>query len=191
MLYGLCGNATVGLQSRTTRLVIPRAHDCCTILLGSKELFQQHFGDNPSQPFGSIGYLERGDYFLRTECDDDQIAYGDPFAALVEKYGKDNAQYIWEQMHPTGREPEDNRVAFIEIPETAHLGAARQFRQKAAAEGKECLSIEGSLKLIRNAIDGDWSTEEFLIVEPGQQTTGIYDGEEIIRAEPGSTDKTD
>ena len=35
LLYGLCGNATNGLQTRQTRLVLPRAHDCCTILLGS------------------------------------------------------------------------------------------------------------------------------------------------------------
>ncbi len=188
LLYGLCGNATVGLQARKTRLVLPRAHDCCTILLGSKERFQQHFGDNPSRPFGSIGYLERGDYFLRTECGDNQIAYGDPFAALVEKYGEDNARYIWEQMHPAGLEPEHNQVAFIEISETAHLGAAKLFQQKAVAEGKECLSVEGNLQLIRSLLNGDWPAEDFLVVEPGQQTTGIYDGEEIIGAEPGPPD---
>ena len=59
--YGLCGNATVGLEARDTRVVIPRAHDCCTLFLGSKEKFHQHFKDNPSQPFSSPGYTERGD----------------------------------------------------------------------------------------------------------------------------------
>ena len=35
--YGLCGNSCVGISARDTQVVIPRAHDCCTIFLGSKE----------------------------------------------------------------------------------------------------------------------------------------------------------
>ena len=93
-----------GCRAHKTRLVIPRAHDCCTILLGSKQRFQEHFGDNPSRPFGSVGYLERGSYFVRTDLEDGQIQYGDPFAALVEQYGEDNARYIWESMHPADLE---------------------------------------------------------------------------------------
>ena len=60
LLFGLCGNSTVGLQARRTRLVIPRAHDCCTILLGSRAKFTEHFGAAPSTPFSSAGYIERG-----------------------------------------------------------------------------------------------------------------------------------
>mgnify|MGYP001112206213 FL=1 len=70
LLYGLCGNAAVGLRARNIRLVIPRAHDCCTILLGSKERFQEHFQANPSMPFSSVGYLERGSYYIRTDDGD-------------------------------------------------------------------------------------------------------------------------
>jgi hypothetical protein len=55
LLYGLCGNACVGLRARSSRLVIPRAHDCCTILLGSKKRFRELFEDNPSTPFSSTG----------------------------------------------------------------------------------------------------------------------------------------
>ena len=94
-----------GLAGRKTKLVLPRAHDCCTILLGSKERFQEHFQDNPSTPFSSVGYLERGSYYLRTEGGDRQIQYGDQFAALVEQYGEDNAKYIWESMHPENADP--------------------------------------------------------------------------------------
>ena len=41
LVYGLCGNSTVGLKARDLPLVIPRAHDCCTLFLGSKDLFQE------------------------------------------------------------------------------------------------------------------------------------------------------
>ena len=60
LLFGLCGNATVGLRAGRTPLVMPRAHDCATVLLGSRAAFRQaavgqddagkplrHFGDQP------------------------------------------------------------------------------------------------------------------------------------------------
>jgi hypothetical protein len=191
LLYGLCGNATVGLRAGKTRLVIPRAHDCCTILLGSKQRFQEHFGDNPSRAFGSVGYLERGSYFVRTDLGDGQIHYGDQYAALVEQYGEDNARYIWETMYPRELEEQNNQVAFIDIPETAQLGAEQRFREKAAAEGKECLHVEGSLDLIRKLLNGDWDADDFLIVGPGERTAGVYDWQEVIRAEISVSDDAD
>ena len=180
LLYGLCGNATIGLQSRKTRLVLPRAHDCCTILLGSRDRFREHFQDNPSQPFSSVGYLERGNYFIRTE--DGQIHFGDQYAALVEQYGDENAKYIWENMHPEGLTPEGDRVVFIELPETAGLGHSERFRAKAEQAGKSCVQLDGSLRLIRQLVDGEWNPAEFLMVEPGQQTAGVYDWTEVVRA---------
>ena len=101
LLFGVCGNATVGIQARRTRLVIPRAHDCCTILLGSKASFTEHFGKAPSTPFSSAGYIERGSYFLRTEDDGSaHVQMGDSYQALVEKYGEEDAKYIWAEMYP-------------------------------------------------------------------------------------------
>ena len=57
--YGLCGNSTLGLEARRFPLVIPRAHDCTTLFLGSKEAFQEHFGPNPSQTWASVGWSRR------------------------------------------------------------------------------------------------------------------------------------
>jgi len=182
LLYGLCGNAAVGLRARNVRLVIPRAHDCCTILLGSKERFQEYFQANPSMPFSSVGYLERGSYYIRTDDGDGQIRYGDQYAALVEQYGEDNAKYIWEAMHAPGAEQVNHQVVFIDLPETAPLGRLERFRQQAERDGKECVRLDGNLTLIRMLLDGDWDPAHFLIVEPGRQTAGVYDWSEIIRA---------
>ncbi len=180
LLFGVCGNATVGLQAGRVPLVLPRAHDCCTILLGARERFVEHFGDHPSTPFSSAGYLERGDYFLRVEDGENKLFVGDAFAALVEQYGEEDARYVWETMHP---EPAEGHPAvFIDLPETAHLGYAEEFRVKAAAEGRACTRLDGDIRLIRGLIDGEWSAAEYLTVPAGQRITGVYDYTEVVRA---------
>ena len=170
------------LHARKTRLVMPRAHDCCTILLGSKERFKECFQDNPSMPFSSAGYMERGDYYVRTDEAEGTIHYGDQYAALVVQYGEENARYVWEAMHPKELEQTSNKVVFIDLPETAALGYAQCFQAKAEKDGKLCIRVEGSLALIQNLLKGDWNPADFLVVEPGQQTVGVYDWTEIIRA---------
>ncbi|MFA4944836.1 MAG: DUF1638 domain-containing protein [Lentisphaeria bacterium] len=189
LLYGLCGNATVGLRNSTAvPLVLPRAHDCATLLLGSRQRFEQHFAAAPSTPFSSVGYLERGDYFLRPPGETGtapQVAYGDGFAALVEQHGEENARYIWETMHPRGAD--SNRALFIELPETAGLGHAERCRAQAAAEGKEFVLLPGSLRLIERLLAGDWPADEFLVVPPGHEITGVYDWAEIVRHRPATT----
>ena len=41
--YGLCSNALVGIHSSRLPLVIPRAHDCITHFMGSKEKYADYF----------------------------------------------------------------------------------------------------------------------------------------------------
>lgn len=183
LLFGICGNATIGLEARKTRLVIPRAHDCCTVLLGSRDKFKEHFGDKPSTPFGSAGYLERGDYYMRMENGEATLHFGDAFAAYVEQYGEENARYIWETMHPQEKVG-DKRAVFIDIPETSHLGYADQFKARAEADGREFVRLQGSLTLIRDLLNGTWRQSEVLEVPPGHKVAGVYDWDEIIRAIP-------
>ena len=39
--YALCGNGTAGLVARDLPLVIPRAHDCITLFLGSRQRYSE------------------------------------------------------------------------------------------------------------------------------------------------------
>ncbi len=159
-----------------------RAHDCCTILLGSKYKFKEHFESQPSTPFGSAGYMERGDYFLRVEDGDNRLHYGDAYAEYVRQYGEDNAKYIWELMHPPTAVVEKKKAVFIDLPQTSHLGYAARFKEKAEAEGRSYELLRGDIRLIRNLIFGQWDAEDFLIVEPGKTVAGVYDWVEIVKA---------
>jgi len=183
LLFGLCGNAGVGVVARRTPLVLPRAHDCATILLGSRATFQEHFGDNPSQGFSSNGYLDRGEYFLRQpEEGGGVVAGGDAYAELVKQYGEENARYVWDTMHPV--RPGGDRAVFIRMPGIDDAKHAERFRVQAEAVGKHCEELTGNMRLIAALVNGCWDPAEFLVVPPGQQTVGVYDWDEVVRAKP-------
>ena len=56
--YGLCSNILTGLTTSHTPLVIPRAHDCITFFLGSKERYQDFFTAHPGTYYYTSGWLE-------------------------------------------------------------------------------------------------------------------------------------
>ena len=182
LCYGLCGNSTNNLLSRNTKIIIPRAHDCCTIFLGSKNRFKEHFAENPSLPFSSTGYTERGDFYLREPSINGVLGLDKSYEEYVKLYGEENAKYIIETLDSNFKEGRDDKVVFIEVPETQHLGYADKCRTKAQSEGKEFVQLQGDIRLIRNLLFGEWNSEDFLTIEPLQRTVGVYDWEEIIRA---------
>ena len=42
LAYGLCGRGTARLRPLRHKLVIPRAHDCITVFMSSKEAYVEH-----------------------------------------------------------------------------------------------------------------------------------------------------
>src|SRR5512133_1819809 len=54
--YALCGTGLVGLTARTLPLVIPRAHDCITLFLGSRDRYLDYFQGNPGVYFRTTGW---------------------------------------------------------------------------------------------------------------------------------------
>lgn len=176
--YGLCGNAADGIFAGSTPLVIPRAHDCCTVFLGSKASFREYFGENPSLEWSSAGYMERGDTYLRESETGKKLGLDLSYRELVERYGDDNARYVWESLHPEG----SGEVVFIDVPETSHLGYLEKFSRFAKEQHKAVKVLAGDMRLIKNLVDGRWNEDEFLVVEPGQTINAVYDMEKVICA---------
>ena len=192
--FGLCGNSTIGLSAQKTRLVIPRAHDCCTIFLGSRERFREHFKENPSLPFSSVGYAERGwttgspgegSFFHEPGTTTNYLLGADrTWEQYVEQYGEENARYIMETLGASVEhsltDHEDNRVVFIQVPELAHLGFAERARAEAEASGRQYVELPGDMRLVRKLVHGEWDPEEFLVVQPGRNIAGVYDWDRVV-----------
>ncbi len=184
--YGLCGNAASGLHARSKPLVIPRAHDCCTVFLGSRKAFEDRFKDNPSLPFSSAGYMERGGKFMR-EADSELVpGGGGSLEELIARYGEDNGRYIHETLNPGKNHGAGDRLVFIDVPELSRLGYAEKCREQAEKAGMMMEIVSGDMRLLRMLLNAEWDPREFLIVPPGHRIRGVYDWDEIIRAEePG------
>lgn len=178
--YGLCGNSTAGLVARSFPLVIPRAHDCTTLFLGSKAAFCEHFSANPSQGWTSIGYSERGGGLVADGTTSGLSDSDGDFHSMVELYGEESARYLWETMHP---EKHYHDIIFIDVPETREPRIEERLREEAARLGKPIRELPGSLRLIEGLLAGNWNSEEFLVIPPGQRVVGVYDQDEIMAAE--------
>jgi len=100
LAYGLCGQATAGLIARDTPIVIPRAHDCITLFLGSRERYNEQFTACPGTFWYALDYTERRTnrattLSLGSGTEADLSAVYDEY---VQKYGQDNADYLMEVM---------------------------------------------------------------------------------------------
>ncbi len=176
--YGLCSNGLAGLRARGVPLVIPRAHDCITLLLGSKEAYDELFGARPGTYYYSGGWIERGaDRVPRTP--EDGAGLDMAFEELVAKHGQDNAEYLWEFQSNWLR----NYTHAVHI-DTAlgNVAEYRAYTQQAADErGWDYAERAGSLSLVQALLDGEWDEERFLVVPPGHEVVQKV-GPEVIAA---------
>jgi hypothetical protein len=177
--YGLCNNGIVGLSAKATRLVVPRAHDCITLFLGGRQKYLDYFSSHPGVYFKTTGWIERGDSQgeLRQLSIQRRIGLDMSYEELVEKYGEDNARYLWDEMCDLGRNY--RQLTFIEMGVEPDDRFERQTREEAAARGWEFEKVKGDPSMIQRFVDGCWDAQEFLIVQPGGRIAPTYE-EDII-----------
>jgi hypothetical protein len=180
LAYGLCNNGLVGLEARTVPLVLLRAHDCITAFLGSRSRYARVFEEKPGTYFETTGWLERGvdggPYGLPRQTG----ALGFDLDVLVEKYGEDNARYILQTMTQHYR-----RLAFIRMGVEPDGSFEERTRELATEREWQFEVLDGDLGLLRRLVDGPWSAEDFLVLQPGQRAASTL-GHEVIVAEPAS-----
>jgi len=181
--YGLCNRGIIGLTAKSLAVVIPRAHDCIGMLLGSSRCYFAQLEAQPGTYFQSAGWLENSP--LNGEIRKQNFTFGPNSnvtrAALVDKYGEENADFLIEQFANFTRHYK--RLAFIDTPvPTARKweGVAREIAEK---QGWQFDRLAGDLAWLRRLLDAEWNEDEFLRLEPGQRVVMRSDAQ-LIGAEP-------
>lgn len=172
--YGLCSRGTEGVKTGRCRLVIARAHDCITHLLGSKERYAAYVKEHPGTYWYSVGWnkhhvppgRERHE-LLRRE--------------YVEKYGEDNADFLMESEQHWFK-TYDN-AAFVHL-DLGDVGEQLAYTKKCADWlGWKCDCQKGDPALLKAMLTGPWDNDRFLVVNAGQTFRMVAD-ERVVEAVP-------
>ena len=162
-------------------LVIPRAHDCITLLLGSRQRYAEYFAVNPGTFYKSPGWIERdSDPNANPASITARLGMARDRETLAAQYGEDNADFLmdtlgdWLQSY--------HKVAFIDtgVGDTAHY--LKTVEELARDRGWEMERVAGSRALLERLLSGQWPEEDFLVLAPGARVDASWD-EGIICSE--------
>lgn len=164
--FGLCEKATIGLHSQSIPLVIPRAHDCITMLLGSKERYQECFIQKPGNYWFSSGWIDR------------MLPPGPEREAFLQQtyqrqYGTDNMEFLMETERQWQKNYRQGTYINWNLPKSDQY---RHYTRKCAVHlGWQYDEVLGDSRLLRDFLNGDWDEERFLTVSPGAEIAPSFD----------------
>jgi hypothetical protein len=148
--YGLCANAILGLNSRGFRLVIPKADDCITLFLGSRQEYLRQLSLAPGTFFLTKGWIE---------CGEDPYT---EYCSLRAKYGHERAFKITKRYIQNY-----TRLALIDSGNYQSEAYHKYAKMVADYFGLTYEEIRGSNELLEKFIHGIWG-RGFVVVSPGQ-----------------------
>lgn len=167
--YALCGRGTEGLRAGKKKLVLPRAHDCIGLLMGSRQRYEAYFADHPGVYYRSPGWVEfqTPGMSLEPAFAASQRVLGErrTLEELVAQYGEENGQYLFEQFNAYRRHY--SGLTYISSGISGENGFREQARAEAAREEWTFDEIQGSIALLERLVNGEWDAADFLIVPPG------------------------
>ena len=178
--YGICSRGIEGVTPNKSKIVVARAHDCITLLLGSKEAYAKYVKQNPGTYWYSPGWNKH-----HTPPGKDR--YDILYAQYLEKYGEDNAQYLMEaEQHWFTTY---SRATYVDLTVGVTDEDLQYTRDCADWLKWDYDRQQGDPALLKDLLSGPWDDKRFLVVNPGQ-TIAFTADELIIKAVPAEN-KTD
>ena len=167
--YGLCSGGVVGVKSDRYKIVVPRAHDCITLFLGSKERYLDEFSKAPGTYWYTPGFISGkfqpgmsekygGVYHEYEENYEKYLQkFGDPDLA---KYVIDSQEQAWIKNYSRG----------VYVNSGLREGPALKKKsiEFCKERGWSFEEVKGDFTLLTDLVSGRWDDERFLIFEPGE-----------------------
>ncbi len=165
--YGICSNGLEGLVAREAKLVIPRAHDCITLLLGSKERHEKYTANHPGIYWYSPGWNETD-----TQPSKKRLEWTRAF--YKKQYGDDNAEYLMETLETWT--VNYHTAAYVDLGVGDRESCLAYTHRCAEEMGWKVEEIKGLPGLVRDLVDGNWDDERYLVVPAGAKVAACYEG---------------
>ena len=172
--YGLCSNAIAGLSARNHRLVIPRAHDCITLFLGSKERYAACFKEIPGCYWYTASWVENSGLPGKAQLERARKRYEEM------GYDEETVEFLLEA---TNGLKNYHNLAYVRMPFGDNERYAAETKAAAADLDWDYHELAGDLSLLERFLAGDWNEEDFLVLEPGEAAAQSVDGR-IIKKTP-------
>jgi hypothetical protein len=173
LAYGLCGRGTAGLRAGRHPFVLPRAHDCITVFLGSKEHYAAHQRGCPTCYYYTPGWNQ-----ARRVPGPDKIAA--TREQLAGKFDEEDIEFLIESEKETWAL--HDTATYIDLGTADGEPEADYAKQCADHLGWKFERIHGDPTLLRDLLEGRWDDERFQIIRPGE-ALGHSPDERILRAE--------
>ena len=163
--YGICGKGTIGIQSRSVPLVIPKVHDCISLFLGGDKIYKDEFQKFPGTYYLSAGWCEQN---TESVSQRKQWAwFGDQklnFNDLVVSHGRIAAHETFDFLNSWQKNYQ--RAAFIETGAKASLKYEEKAMEMAREYNWKYEKITGSQMLIKKLLNAEMSSPDILYVPP-------------------------
>jgi len=174
LAYGLCSNALCGIRSKRYRIVAPRAHDCITLILGSRVRYQKYFDEHPGTYWYTPGWIEQTPMPGKQRVEALRYEY-------TKRYGEENADYLMDMEQEWLRSY--SRCTYVSWPELDRPAYRELTRDSAEYLEWEADEVSGTPDLMRRILNGEWDPDEVLVVEPGDTIAPSYTDTIIERVE--------
>lgn len=176
--YARCNDGLVGIVARDIPLVIPRAHDCITLFFGSRGAYKEHFDAFPGTYYMTTGWSEVGgeDEFGQPASVGGgvmaQLGLNESYQEMVEKYGKDNADFIRETLGDWKKNY--SKMLYLEMGVCDEGPYIEHARQLAEERDWQFELRPGDWTILEKLFSGHWD-DDFLVVEPGRRIVARND----------------
>jgi len=150
MALGHCGGACSGLKNPGYELIIPRADDCLSLLMGSLEIRQRVSRLCPTY-FLTAGWLRHTENLITS------------FSRDCGLFGRERAERAYRIMLKHYR-----RLGFIDTGAYDLAEEELSTAPLAAIVGLELQRLPGDLAWLRRLLTGPWDGGDFIVVRPGE-----------------------
>jgi hypothetical protein len=158
--YGICGKGTEGLKAGNIPLVIPQAHDCITLFLGSDAAYKEQFNKCPGTYYFTAGWFDENPNY------EESLRIGLNVEKFGKKYKAEDLKIIEQFL--AGWQKNYSRAVFVRNAGDKDDDKYRQTTKEIAEKyGWKYEELTGSTRLLEKLLVAKKSDEEILIVPPG------------------------